>query len=83
MRNSDGNFEAICSGTNEDDRKITELLEVLELQTMVRIESGNYGTLNLLSQNYFAVINDSLRKSIPRQAQCVLKLQDQGDKHMV
>jgi hypothetical protein len=38
---------------------------------------------NLLSRNYFSVINDGLKKSIPILAQCVLELQDQDGKLVV
>jgi len=47
------------------------------------IRSGRYGKSNLLSRNYFAVIDNSLKKSVSRQAQRVLELQDQDEKRLV
>ena len=47
------------------------------------MQSDTYGTSNLISQDDFAIIEDGLKKSIPGQAQCVLKLQDQEEKTVV
>jgi hypothetical protein len=47
------------------------------------IRSNRYGKSNLLSRNYFAVIDNSLKKSVSRQAQRVLELQDQDEKRLV
>src|SRR5882762_2380211 len=65
--------------------EITEISEVLVLQTKVShmIRSGRYEKSNLLSRNYFAVIDSSLKKSISRQAQRILELQDQDEKRVV
>jgi len=77
--NGNGNFKAICSDTDKDDREITVLPDALVLQTKVSygMQSGTYGTSNLISRDHFAIINDSLKKSISRQTRCVLKLQEQ------
>ena len=47
------------------------------------MQSDTKGTSNLISRDDFAIIKDGLKKSIPGQAQRVLKLQDQVEKAVV
>jgi hypothetical protein len=62
----------IYSGT-DNNREITELAEALVLKTKL-----SQGIQEIdLEQNYSAVDNDGLKKSIPRQTQHVLELQSQ------